>query len=181
MNKRRKMWLWILLGSPIALIAIAALIGIMLPENYAATARITTSLTPAEVWLRLNDPETYPMSGKMLKGLELLPNEDGRAVWIEDLGLSKLRIRNLESREPEHLVRLLEDTVVPFRSRCEFTIESSGTGSVVTCVNQCTVSSGTWHVPFFRITMCLCGGAKSGPKDYLTRLSGGDGSLEWLP
>ena len=136
----------------------------------------------AELWKRLHDPDTYPMSGRMCKSVEALPDEDGRAVWIEDIGMSRMRIHDEQTEEPNHLLRSLEDSVVPFSARTEFTIrdEPTGDGCVVTCRNTATVKSGTWHVPFFRVSMRFCGGARSGCKDYLTRMSGGSGSIEWI-
>ena len=59
-------------------------------------------------------------------------------------------------------------------------IEAVGDGCIVTCSNTSTVRTGTWHVPYFRVMVCLFGGTKSGCKDYLERLSGGSGAMEWL-
>ena len=180
MKKRTKMWIWILALSPVALVLLLAVIGTFLPDTFTARGRIASPLSRAAVWQRLHDPERYPMTGRMCRGVELLPSENGLAVWIEDMGRSKLRIRNQESVEPNRIVRLLEDTVVPFENHAVFTIEESGKGCVITCDNRAKVRSGTWHVPFFRVTMWLFGGARSGCKDYLTRLAGGSGVVEWM-
>ena len=174
------MWIWILIASPFALILLAAAVGFFLPEVYTATGRLQTSLPARELWRRLHDPETYPMTGKMCRSVELLPARDGLATWIEDMGRSKLRIHNRESEEPVQLVRILEDTVVPFEGRAEFTLEDTESGCVITCRNTSTIRSGTWHVPFFRVTIALFGGTKAGCKDYLTRLAGVSGEVEWI-
>ncbi|MCB9868875.1 MAG: hypothetical protein H6837_03405 [Planctomycetes bacterium] len=181
MKKRRKMVLWILLATPVVLILLAAVVGTFLPETYAAKGRITCTLAPGEVWARLHDPKRFPMSGRMCRGVEVLPTENGRAVWTEDIGSSQLRIHHSEADQPKRLLRLVEDTKVPFTARAEFTIEPRDTGSVLTCTNTATVRSGTWHVPFFRVMIGLFGGAKSGCKDYLTRLAGETGrDFAWV-
>ncbi len=159
-------WLWLLL-IPVALVLLAYLVGFFLPERYVAKKSYDIPLPPTDVWQRLHDPERYPMTGYMCKGLELLPSEDGLAVWTESMGRSSLRIQNVEVDEPKRFVRRLTDTVVPFESRCEFWIEPTDSGSRVTCENQATVKTGTWHVPLFRVTMALFGGAKGGIKMYL--------------
>ena len=180
MKKRTKMWLWILLASPVVLVLLLNIVGRFMPESYSAEGRMAMSISATELWARLHDPETYPMSGRMCKKLELLPAENGRAVWIEHMSGTTLRIRNDASTEPTRLVRILEDTVVPYTGHAEFEIESAGDGCVVTCRNTSTIRSGTWHVPFFRVMIGVFGGAKSGCKDYLTRLSGGTGTIEWI-
>lgn len=169
------MWLWILFGSPVDLIVLMLIVGMLLPVDYEATGRMNMALSPSELWRRLHDPEAFPTTGTICKGVELLPTESGLAVWIEDMGGSKLRIRNHESEEPKSLVRVIEDTKVPFKGRAEFTIEKKGDGCTVTCNNKSSVHSGTWHAPFFRVMIGFFGGAKSGQKDYLKRLSGGAG------
>ena len=116
------------------------------------------------------------MSGKMCRGVEELPSENGLAVWEERMGSSTLRIRNVAESEPSHLHRELVDTVVPFRSDCEFWIEPSGGGTRVRCRNDVAIRSGTWHVPLFRISMSLFGGAGAAIDSYLGGIGSDRGS-----
>lgn len=173
------MWIWILL-SPVLLVLLIALVGMLMPETYRATGRLQMPFAAAELWVRLTDPQAYPMSGRMCQGVELLPAEDGRSVWIEDIKQSKLRITDVERRPHRFLRRELRDTVVPFRGEATFEIVDEGGRCTVTCRNVSTIASGTWHVPFFRVMVGLFGGARAGCKDYLIRLAGGQGEVEWL-
>ena len=172
------MWIYIVLAVPVFLLTIA-IIGRFLPETYRARARLETSLTAEELWERLRDQDHYPMSGKMCKRTELLPEEDGHKVWLEHMGSSTLRMRDLETQEPASLLRRVEDTVVPFEARARFTIEDRGNVRVLTCDNESHVRSGSWHVPFFRFAICVFSGVRRGVKDYLTRLVEGEGKFEW--
>ncbi len=100
------------------------------------------------------------------ENVEQLPTENGRAVWIDDMGTSR--------------VRILEDTAVRFTGHAGFEIRADGDGCVVTCSNTSTIRSGTRHVPFFRGIVGLLGGSKSGCKDHRMRLSGDTGQIEWI-
>ena len=167
--KRKKMWLWILLV-PVVLIVVAWIAGHLLPERYAARETIELALSPEQAWARLHDPTRFPMSTGQCRGVELLPSEEGRMVWIEKIGGSSLRIREVVADEPTRIVREMQDTVVPFRSRNEFWIEPHGSGVRITCENEINVSSGTWHVPFFRVMLSLFGGARASIRSYVGSL-----------
>lgn len=176
-------WILICVAGLAGLILCFAVVGTFLPERYQAKGRMQMPISADELWRRMHDPEAFPMSGKMCKSVELLPDENGRAVWVEDMGHTQLRICDGDATEPTHLCRTLTDSVVPFTAETEFVIEpGAGTEScTVTCTNVSVIRSGTWHVPFFRVMIGLFGGAKSGCKDYLTRVSGGAGRIKWLP
>lgn len=166
-----KMWLWFLIV-PVALVLLAFAVGSFLPERYTAKKSFEFDLSPDEVWARLHDPKRHPMTGKMCRSVEVLPSEDGFSVWTETMSGSTLRIRDVSADEPRHFKRELTDTVVPFRSECEFWIEPTETGTRVTCENEVRISSGTWHVPLFRISLSLFGGANYGINTYLGSLEG---------
>lgn len=169
------MWLWIVVV-PVALVTLAFVVGSFLPERYSAEDTVEIELPITEVWERLHDPRRFPMSGKMCRGVEVLPSEDGLAVWDERMGGTTLRVRNLEVTENVHLRRELTDAVVPFRSDCEFWLEPTGTGTRVRCRNDVAIRSGTWHVPLFRISMTLFGGARAAIDGYLGGIAADRGS-----
>ena len=125
MNKKTKMWILIVLGSLVGLVALVFLVGSFLPESYRANGHLDVAMTPNELWTRLMDFEKHPMAAAMAKGTEKLPDENGLPVWIEDMGHTKARVRTVVMEAPHRLVRELVDTVVPMTARVEVSIEAT--------------------------------------------------------
>lgn len=161
------MWIWIV-ATPVALVLVAYVAGFFLPAVYTATKTVTFEMSREELLRRMQDPERHPMCAAMCKRVEVLPRENGLGVWIEHMGSSSLRIRDVElDVAAGRVVRELTDTVVPFTARVELQVEEVGPDkSQVTFDNHVEIALGTWHVPLFRVTMTLFGGARSGIDGY---------------
>ncbi len=168
---KRRWWL-IILGAAIALIVL--LIGGVFAVGSRLDKQIMSSVSmsfdqPLEtVWEAIADYERNPVSGSMRSETIPLPDEDTGPVWKEDINNSVITVRTLVSYEPDRLVRLFEDSVVPMTSRVEYLLEAEGEGTRVTMESITTVQDGTWHVPIFRVILHLAPDA--GSLTYLTDL-----------
>lgn len=164
-------WVLIIVGIAIGLPLIVILIGLFLPGEFGA--RVTASIDrPVDaVWQSLSDYRNHPMSARMCRGVEDLSSENGLPAWRENLGSSKVRVKTVESGEPNRLVREMQDEVVPMRVRCEYEIRPAGAGSEVTASCNGVISRGTWHVPIFKFMIHVFGGVRSGQKQFLASLN----------
>ncbi|MBK8268823.1 MAG: SRPBCC family protein [Planctomycetes bacterium] len=158
----------ILVGLPVSIM----LIGSFLPEKFGATVSTIIDRPAEAVWSALTDYVKYPMSARMCRGVEPLPNENGLPAWRENLGSSRVRVQTLESVTPSRLVREMKDEVVPMQVHCEYTVKPAAQGCEVTSSMHGTIRKGTWHVPIFKFMIHVFGGAKSGQKQFLNSLKG---------
>ena len=164
-------WVLIILGGLIGLIALAFIVGSLLPAHYAGSVTVSIPHAPAAVWAELMSVEKHPIGGRMVRAVQRLPDHHGLACWTEDLGQSIVTVRTVEAEPPSRVVREMNDSVVPMTARAEIRLEPAGAGCTVTGEHRITVRHGTWHVPIFRIMLTITGGAKRGVRDYLRRVS----------
>jgi hypothetical protein len=181
MKKVLRMWLGIALGGLVGLVIVVFVVGSLLPSVYAAKGRLDVALPPQDVWRLVSDFEKHPLAAKMARSVERLPDEDGRAVWKEDLGSSVVTVRTVEAREPERLVRRMQDSVVPMSADWTLSIEPRGAGSRLWIENRTEIRRGTWHVPIFRLIMTVSRGAERGVEAYLKQIGGelGQAAVAW--
>ena len=89
------MWILIMLGCVLGLVALVFLVGSLLPERYGARGYVDVDESAEELWPKLLDHRAHPMAAKMAKGVEDLPDENGLPVWLESLGPSKIRVHTV--------------------------------------------------------------------------------------
>jgi hypothetical protein len=163
-------WLWIAAGV-VGFVVLTTLLGLCLPEKYAARVQGTLKRPPEEVWAALLDFHKHPMTGRMVKRIEVLPDAKGLPSWVEDMGHTRITVTTVQADAPTHLVRELKDQVVPMTARIEFHLERIDEGCRVTAVNEVYIRRGTWHVPIFRLIFTLTGALKKGVKDIFSGLA----------
>lgn len=164
------LWLWIPLGVLAGLIVVPLVVGQFLPDRYEGQITRLFGAAPEEVWNALVDYQKHPVSGRRAKSIERLPDENGLPVWVEDMGPSQITIRTVEAEPCSRLVREMKDSVVPMTARTEIEISPIDQGSEVRASTVIELTSGTWHVPYFRFTLWLFHGARLGLKDLLSRV-----------
>lgn len=165
------MWIWIAIGVPLGLIALVFVVGSLLPADYRVRGHVDLALPPDQLWARLADIEKHPMAAGMARGVEILPQENGLPVWVEDIGSSKIRVHAEVMETPKRVVRKMADEIVPMTAETEFVITPHGEGSRVTVDHAIRVDSGTWHVPVFRVTLTLFSGARRGMEAYFRQFA----------
>lgn len=151
------MWMWIAAGVG-ALVGLPLVIGRMLPKQYGSTVTRELPYPPDDVWRALNDYERHPMTGSSRRRTEPLADTGAGSTWREDMGSSVITVRTAAAEPPRHLVREMEDSVVPMRARWDYRLEPAAGGTRLTVSEQGVVEPGTWHVPFFRIMVRLMKG-----------------------
>ena len=156
-------FVWIALIALGALIVAANVIGFFLPERYIGSAQCLIDRICDDVWSALHDVEAHPMTGKMKKTTEILPDENGLPVWAETMaGNERVTITTTESDAPSKLVREMKSAAMPMTSRWEYSLESKDGGCQLTLEGETFIRRGSWMVPMFRFMMVVAGGVKKG-------------------
>lgn len=157
----------------IVLLSIAALfismriIGTLLPAEFRASVSVSTRAKPEAVWNALIDYHRHPMSAKMCRGIEDLPDVNGLPSWRENIGHSHVRVETVERAEPRRIVRKMADEVVPMTMTCEYRIEPVGDSCVIHANADGEIRPGTRHVPIFKFMIHVFGAARTGQRHFL--------------
>ena len=168
--RKRMLWLWMVLGILALLVLTPFVAGRFMPRDFHESAETIVPRPIDDVWAAVQDVTRHPISARMTRGTERLPDIDGRPAWREDIGSSKVSYQVLDLTPPSRRVIEGRDAVVPMtmRSTCELTPVEGGTRvRVDTTVH---LDDGTWHVPVFRFLLTVTGGVKSGLRQYLQSL-----------
>lgn len=163
--------LYIGLGVVVGIPMMMLIVGLFLPERFEARVAVTLDRGAQDVWAALMDYQANPVSGKMRKKSEPLPDVNGLSAWKEDIGSSQITVTTEDATPATRLRRTLRDSVVPMTAETEITLESTPAGCRATATSVIIIRAGTWHVPFFRVMVGLFGGAKMGLKDFWKRLA----------
>ncbi|MCI0380306.1 MAG: hypothetical protein L0215_22205 [Gemmataceae bacterium] len=169
-------WILIVLACAVGILVLATglilVVGRFLPERYEAQLVVEVDRNPEEVWNALMNVAQNPMTGRMLKRLEPLPDVNGLSSWLEDIGSTKLVATTEQADKPRLLRRRLADQVVPMTADWEMRLEELAAGCRLTAASVTTVRKGTWHVPFFRFMLTVTGNGKSQLRGFCKRLAG---------
>ncbi len=156
-------YLWIALGVIAAVIIVPVIIGLLLPERSVGQVKVVFRKSPEDVWTALSDFEKHPMTGKMMKGVERLPDENGLATWVEDMGHGeKITVTTVECEQPTRVVREMSSASAPMTSRWEYDLEPVDVGCRVTLSGETYIRRGNWIAPIFRFMMAVGGGVRKG-------------------
>ena len=154
------MWVLIVI---VALIVLPVIIGFLMPVRYEGRVVVEYDESVQHVWDALQDVEAHPMTGKMMKTVEILPVSDGRPSWTEDMGHGEVITVTTTAYEPTHgLIREMRSATVNMTSRWEYALQPAGQGCRVTLSGVTDIEKGTWHTPIFRVMMAVGGGVKKG-------------------
>jgi hypothetical protein len=107
-------WLLLLLILSIAITALLALAGLLLPRQHDATRQAVFHRPPAELFAIVHDFANGPGWRSGLKTVELLPPRDGHPFFRETSGHGAVTFAVLEDRAPEKLVVQIADDHLPY-------------------------------------------------------------------
>lgn len=167
------MWEWVI-GILLVVVAVPVAVyvfGALQPGVFRGEVSGVVSAPPETVFKDILDLKRFPLSGSIMKGREDLPDEDGKTVWKEDIGMSEIVGKVSETEEPRRIVFDLEDRKVGMTAHWVVGLEPAEGGTKVNIEQTGLVKLGSFHAPMFRFIMRLGGGAKSGPKDLIKRLT----------
>ena len=156
-------YLYIALGAVAAVVVVPIITGLLLPERYLGQLNVVFPKPPDDVWTALADFEKHPMTGKMMKSVEKLPDENGLKTWIEDMGHGeKITVKTILCEQPTRIVREMSAVSMPMTSRWEYALDPVDTGCRVSLSGETYIRRGNWMVPVFRFMMVVGGGVRKG-------------------
>lgn len=77
-------YVWIALVVLVAVFALVALVGAMLPVEHAAARRFTVALPATKLFAAITDVDAYPQWAPGIKSVQWLPDRDGKRVFREE-------------------------------------------------------------------------------------------------
>lgn len=139
-------WALIALGSIVAVVALAALIGAFLPRSHVASSAITLRQPPDSVWAVVRDLGAVPSWWSDVKRSTRLPDQEGRERWEQETGMGPMPLEIMASEPPSRLVtRIASPEGASFGGTWTYEIAAADGGSRLTITEDGWVAN-----PLFR-------------------------------
>lgn len=147
----------------VAVVAVPVVAGFLMPVRYVGSTIVEYDRGVQLVWDALQDVGAHPMTGRMMKSVEILSANEGRPAWLEDMGRGEvITVTSTAHEAPHHMIREMTSASVNMTSRWDYRLASTGDGCTVTLSGTTDIERGTWHTPIFRLMMVAGGGVKKG-------------------
>ena len=103
-------WVLIVIGGLVALVALMALVGALLPREHRVTTIATLHQPPDSVWKAVRDLGGLPAWWPEITRSERLPDRDGHEVWGQKVGKAgfDMPLVVMESDPPRRLVTKID-------------------------------------------------------------------------
>lgn len=159
-------WILIVIVVIVALVAVAFLIGSMLPKGHTATRTLRVNQSPAAVWAVITDAQAMPSWRLNVVKVERLADQNGHPVWRETYkNGDSLPLEMVESVPPTRLVGRIADPKLPFGGTWTYEITPVEGGCTLTITER-----GEVYNPIFRLVSSFMNRAAT-IEEYLTYLA----------
>ena len=159
-------WALIVIIALAALIAVACLVGWMLPKGHMATRTVRLKQSPEAVWAAISDAQAMPSWRFNVVKVERLPDQNGHLVWRESYkNGDSLPLEIMESAPPTRLVGRIADPKLPFGGTWTYEITPVEGGCTLTITER-----GEVYNPIFRLVSRFMNQAAT-IEEYLTYLA----------
>jgi Polyketide cyclase / dehydrase and lipid transport len=138
-------WLAFALAGLVALVAIAAIVGLFLPKGHRASRTVGYSAQPPAVFAAITDFASFPQWRTDVKSVTMLPEDGG--VRFQEEGAHGTVTYRVEERTPDsRLVTRIDDPTLPFGGTWTFEVKPAAGGSELTITED-----GEVYNPLFRV------------------------------
>ena len=159
-------WALYIIGAIAALVAVAAIVGVLLPRDHVAGMSARIAATPDSVWAAITDAGGYTTWRKELKNVDVLPPTPSGPSWREHSSDGVITLVADVFEPPRRMVARIADKNLPFGGSWEYRVEPDGAaGSTVTIVER-----GSVYNPIFRFVSRFLMGHTSTIDRYLRAL-----------
>jgi uncharacterized protein YndB with AHSA1/START domain len=138
-------WLIIAALTVAGIVMIAALIGFLLPRSHRASREQVFAAPPEALWSAITNVDAFPQWRSDITRVQVLPDRDGRRMWIEEGRSGKMTFVVEASDPPRRLVTRIADPKLPFGGTWTYDITPSNGGSRLTITED-----GEIYNPLFR-------------------------------
>lgn len=138
-------WIAFALAGLVALVCVAALVGMFLPRAHRASRSVVYSAPPAAVFAAITDFASFPQWRTDVKAVTVL--SEGGIVRFREEGAHGTITYRVEERTPHsRLVTRIDDPALPFGGTWTFEVKPAAAGSELTITED-----GEIYNPFFRV------------------------------
>ena len=159
-------WIFRFLIAFAALVAVAWIIGMSLPQNHTVSRSARFAAAPETIWATLVDVSSYPEWRSGVDTVILLDGTENRLAWQESMGGDRLSFDADTTQRPKHLQSRITDTGIEFGGSWDYVIEPDGEGTRLTITEN-----GEVYSPLFRFMSRYVMGHGSTIERYLSDLA----------
>ena len=138
-------WLIIAALTVAGIVMMAALVGFLLPKSHRASREQVFAASPEALWSAITNVDAFPQWRTDITKVQVLPDRDGRRMWIEEGRSGKMTFVVEASDPPRRLVTRIADPRLPFGGTWTYDITPSNGGSRLTITED-----GEIYNPLFR-------------------------------
>lgn len=107
-------WVLLIVGGIVAVVAIAFVIGAMMPREHVATRAAEFKQTPEAIWGVMTNVEAMSSWRADMKRIQRLPDVNGKPAWKETSGFGDLPLEVTVWEPPNKMVTRITDEKLPF-------------------------------------------------------------------
>lgn len=158
---------WLLYAALVLLaaVAIAAVVGWLLPVAHRASREATMPAPPERVWAAITDVGAFPSWRAGVERVERLPDRDGRTAWAEHTSEGRITYVTERSEAPRMLVVRIADPDLPFGGTWTHEVAPAPGGARLRITED-----GEIYNPIFRVMARFVFGYEGTIADYLASL-----------
>ncbi|HJU74959.1 MAG TPA: SRPBCC family protein [Gemmatimonadaceae bacterium] len=156
-------WVVIVFVIVLALVAIVALVGVLLPQSHVASTSRTFAHPAERVFAAIGDVKSYPSWRSDVREVTVLSEQPLR--WREDGGNGKIEYERTVDEPPQRQVVVIASKDLPFGGSWIYELAPDGTGTRLTITEH-----GDVYNPIFRFMARFVFGHTKTMNDYLSAL-----------
>jgi hypothetical protein len=158
-------WLLYAALTLVAAVAIATLVGWLLPVAHHASREAAMPAPPERVWEAITDVGAFPSWRADVERVERLPDREGRTTWAEHTSEGRITLATERSEAPRLLVVRIADPDLPFGGTWTYEIAPAPGGARLRITED-----GEIYNPIFRVMARFVFGYEGTIADYLASL-----------
>lgn len=126
-------WVLLTVGVLVAVVAVVAIVGLLLPRDHVASTTTHIKAPPDSVWEAVSDVREYPRWRPDVQSVDVL-SADGAMRWREQTSDGAITFERSEEQRPRRLISRIADDALPFGGSWtyELTPETDGTNITIT-------------------------------------------------
>lgn len=159
-------WVLLIVGGIAMLVAVAFVIGLLLPRAHIASRSATYKQTPENIWTVITDVEAMTSWRSELKSIARLPDVNGKPAWKETSGFGELPLAVTEWEPPNKMVTRITDEKLPFGGTWTYELTRHPDGTTTLRITE----RGEVRAPLFRFMARVFFGHTSTMETYLRNL-----------
>ena len=155
------------IGALVAIATVIAAIGWSLPVKHRASVARAFQASPTQIFALITDVSSFPSWRSDVKGVDTLPDENGRKRWVETTKSGPPITFVVERSEPDRLlVARIANTDLPFGGAWTYELSPAGTGRTMVRITE----DGEVYNPVFRFVSRYVMGHEATIKQYLSSI-----------